>query len=82
MAYVYARRLKSQGGVAGARVSVWKLFPVFILGFIAMAILRSFGDAGSQHGGLAFGLWANADWLRSVALVSDGAGYALAMAMA
>jgi uncharacterized integral membrane protein (TIGR00698 family) len=82
MAYVYARRMTSQGGTAGTRVSVWKLFPIFILGFIAMTIFRSLGDAGFRHGGLAFGLWAKADWSRGIALISDGAGYALAMAMA
>lgn len=82
MAYVYARRMTSQGGTAGARVRVWSLFPIFILGFVAMAIFRSLGDAGFQRGGLAFGLWAKADWSRGIALISDGAGYALAMAMA
>ena len=82
MALVYARRMTSQGGSAGARISAWKLFPVFILGFIAMAILRSFGDAGIQHGGRAVGIWTKADWSRGIALLSDGAGYALAMAMA
>lgn len=82
MAYVYARRLISQGGTAGARVSAWKLFPVFILGFVAMAIFRSLGDAGIQQGGTAIGLWAKADWAHGIALVSDGTGYTLAMAMA
>jgi hypothetical protein len=47
-----------------------------------MTIFRSLGDAGFRHGGLAFGLWAKADWSRGIALISDGAGYALAMAMA
>jgi uncharacterized integral membrane protein (TIGR00698 family) len=82
MAYVYARRVTSQGGTASARVSAWKLFPIFILGFVAMAIFRSLGDAGFQHGGLAIGIWTKTDWLRGIALVSDSAGYALAMAMA
>ncbi len=82
MAYVYARRMTTQGGTAGARVSAWKLFPLFVLGFIAIAVFRSFGDAGVQHGGLALGVWTKADWARGISLVSDGAGYALAMAMA
>jgi len=82
MAYVYARRMASQGASAGARVRGWKLFPIFILGFVAMTLLRSFGDAGLQHGRLALGLWTKADWARGIALISDGAGYALAMAMA
>ena len=82
MAWVYARRLSRQGAAAGARASAWKLFPVFILGFIAMAIFRSVGDAGVQSGAVALGFLSKADWSRSIALLSDAAGYALAMAMA
>ena len=82
MSYVYGRRITSLGGAVDARVSAWKLFPVFILGFIVMAILRSVGDAGVQRGALALGVWSKADWSRSIALVSDTAAYALAMAMA
>ena len=82
MALVYTRRLASQGHATGARVSAWRLFPLFILGFIAMAILRSAGDAGLRHGGLALGYWDQADWSRYMALVSDAGTYLLAMAMA
>ncbi len=82
MAYVYARRLTSQGATTGARVRGWRLFPIFILGFVAMTTFRSLGDAGFQHGRLAFGLWTSVEWSRGIALVSDAAGYALAMAMA
>lgn len=82
MAYIYARRALREGGGAGADVNVWKLFPIFMLGFIAMAILRSIGDAGVQHGGAALGVWVKADWARIIGNASDGASYALAMAMA
>ncbi len=82
MALVYTRRLAAKGGTMGARVSAWRLFPMFILGFIAMAILRSAGDAGLRQGGLALGYWSGADWSRGAALVSDAATYVLAMAMA
>jgi uncharacterized integral membrane protein (TIGR00698 family) len=80
MAWVYARRVSGRNGAA--RVSAWRLFPLFILGFIAMAALRSIGDAGVQHGELALGVWQGADWSRTIAMVSDAAGYSLAMAMA
>ena len=82
MAYLYARRVTQQGGTARARVSAWKLFPVFILGFVAMTIFRSVGDAGIQHGGRAVGMWSPAQWSHGIGLVSDMAGYALAMALA
>lgn len=82
MAFVYARRLADQGRAANSRVSAWKLFPIFILGFIAMAIFRSVGDAGIQHGGLAAGLWSKVQWSHAIGWVSDAATYALAFAMA
>jgi len=80
MAVIYARR---SAGTASARtVNGWKLFPVFILGFIAMAVVRSIGDTGLTGGGLALGLYGKTQWGAAVAWVSDWAGYALAMAMA
>jgi uncharacterized integral membrane protein (TIGR00698 family) len=82
MAVVYARRLAAKGGTAGVKVSAWKLFPLFILGFIAMAILRSAGDAGVRQGGLALGVWSEREWSQAAAMVSDAATYVLAMAMA
>ncbi len=53
LAYLHARRT----GHAGARVKLVKLFPVFVLGFLAMAIVRSIGDANLVSGGLAWGTW-------------------------
>jgi uncharacterized membrane protein YadS len=82
MACVYARRVASQGGNTGPRASAWTLFPVFILGFLAMAAVRSIGDAGLHQGGLALGAWENAGWSQITTLISNAAGYALAMAMA
>jgi uncharacterized integral membrane protein (TIGR00698 family) len=82
MALVYSRRVANEGRGAASGPSGWRLFPLFILGFIATAILRSLGDANIRHGGLALGYWDAADWSRHIALVSDAAGYLLAMAMA
>ena len=80
MAVIYARRTAGEGGPRA--VSARKLFPVFILGFIAMAAVRSAGDAGITQGGMAIGLYSKPQWSAAVASVSDWAGYALAMAMA
>lgn len=82
MACVYARRVASQGGNTGSRASAWTLFPVFILGFLAMAAVRSIGDAGLHQGGLALGAWEKAGWSQTTTLISNAAGYTLAMAMA
>jgi uncharacterized integral membrane protein (TIGR00698 family) len=82
MALVYAHHRAATGAVADEKVSAWKLFPLFILGFVAMAMLRSAGDAGLRHGGLALGAWSAAEWSRGTALLSNTATYVLAMAMA
>jgi len=80
LALLHARR--SGGG--GKRVPLARLFPVFVLGFLAMAILRSWGDAGvGGTGGQAFGLWHAASW-KSLWEGTAGVGtdYALVAAMA
>jgi uncharacterized integral membrane protein (TIGR00698 family) len=81
MAYLYARRQAGREGGA-ARVSARRLFPMFILAFVAMAAIRSVGDAGTRDGGLAFGAWSKAEWSATVAWIGNAAGYVLAMAMA
>jgi uncharacterized integral membrane protein (TIGR00698 family) len=59
LAIVHARRT----GGKGTKVALSKLFPVFVLGFLAMAVLRSIGDAGVRGaGGLALGLFDAPAW--------------------
>lgn len=60
LAYLHVRRT----GHAGGRVRLAKLFPLFVLGFLAMAIARSIGDAKLAAGGLAWGVWDAAAWRR------------------
>ncbi len=60
--------LKSQGawgasgasGAWGARMS--SLVPGFVIGFLAMAVVRSIGDWMLTSGGAAFGVWSAAQW--------------------
>jgi uncharacterized integral membrane protein (TIGR00698 family) len=41
----------------------WKtLIPAFIIGFVAMAVVRTIGDATLQANGAAFGLWDASTW--------------------
>jgi uncharacterized integral membrane protein (TIGR00698 family) len=58
LALLHARRT----GHAGRRVSLARLFPLFVLGFLAMAIVRSVADAGLASGGRALGIWDAPDW--------------------
>lgn len=82
MAFLHVRRVRGQAGNGNRRVSALKLFPLFILGFIAMAALRSLGDAALEQGEPALGLWNVHAWQRGAHIVNDVAVYALAMAMA
>jgi uncharacterized integral membrane protein (TIGR00698 family) len=78
MAYLYRRK----GEAADAeRVSFLQLFPVFILGFIALALVRTIGDA-TLDGGAAYGLWDADAWSGLVKGVKGWAENFLAMAMA
>jgi uncharacterized integral membrane protein (TIGR00698 family) len=60
MAIVYARRTAGEGGAE--EPGIRKLLPMFIVGFLALAVVRSLGDAGLNAGGRAFGLWDAEVW--------------------
>lgn len=79
MAYLYRRKGEASGG---QQVSFLSLFPVFILGFIGMALVRTVGDAMIDGGGAAFGLWDAAGWSALVSVIKTWAENFLAMAMA
>jgi uncharacterized membrane protein YadS len=79
LAWLHVRRT----GHEGRRVRIAKLFPLFVLGFLAMAVVRSLGDAGLTARGFAFGVFDAARWGSVVKAVGEtGATAALATAMA
>jgi len=75
------RQAASPAGEMG--VSVKKLLPVFVVGFVAMAIVRSWGDWTLQNG-LAFGLFDSSSWKALTTQIGDfwGSRYLLGTAMA
>lgn len=79
-ALLHARR--TGGATAGRRPSFRKLLPLFVVGFLAFAVLRSIGDAGLNGGGRAFGLMNPSVWTRVVAGIKEWAGYLLVVALA
>lgn len=86
MTFLYLRRQKTGGeasGREGSKIRIAKLFPLFVLGFVAMAVLRSIGDA-MLPGGAAFGLWDVAAWRRVTTEIGEvwGSRYLLGTAMA
>ena len=83
MAYIYTRRsIKSGASSGGAKINPLKLFPVFIIGFIIMAIIRSIGDTGIEGGGQAFALFSSGTWGNIISYTKEWSGYILATAMA
>jgi uncharacterized membrane protein YadS len=59
-----------------------KLFPRFIIGFLALASLRSLGDTGIDGGGNAFGLWDSSAWTGLHQFVNQWAVHFLVAALA
>lgn len=80
MALYYSRR--SQRLTLGSRPSVLQLFPLFIVGFLLMAAIRSIGDAGVSAGGQAFDLWDKAIWHNIVSTIKVWAETLLVVALA
>jgi uncharacterized integral membrane protein (TIGR00698 family) len=80
LAWIHARRSGTSG--ASRKIDLLRLFPLFVLGFLGMAVLRSVGDAGARHGA-AFGVWDAAAWSGVTRLIGEKlAYYALGTAMA
>lgn len=47
------------------------LVPTFVIGFVAMAVVRTIGDATLRSGGAAFGVWDSAAWTALINHVGD-----------
>lgn len=79
MALYYARK---STGAGQKKVSFAKLFPMFILGFLAFAVLRSVGDAGVEANGFAFGLWSGETWTAIYSFIQHWAVNLMVIALA
>jgi uncharacterized integral membrane protein (TIGR00698 family) len=75
LSYLYIRRNQRN---SGKKVSALSLFPIFILGFIAMAVVRSLGD----YIVLSKSVWNIEGWNHLCSIVKQWSGYFLAVAMA
>jgi len=79
LAFLHARRT----GRAAGRVDTRNLFPLFVVGFLGMAIARSIGDAALLSGGRAWGICDAAGWKNAVKTLGETWGAAaLGIAMA
>ena len=57
--HVRSQRAIGSGGIGAVSTT---LVPGFVIGFLAMAIVRSFGDWTLTSNGAAFGVWSAAQW--------------------
>lgn len=81
MAYLHNRTQLSQAK-GTQRVSILKLFPLFVLGFLIVAVLRSIGDATAISGAGAFGILSPDAWETLTLNVRNWAGNFLVLALA
>ena len=80
MAYLHNRSLGQEE--TGKRVRILKLFPLFVVGFMAMAALRSLGDVGIRSGIGAFGIFGDSTWTQVISILNTWAGRLLVVALA
>jgi uncharacterized integral membrane protein (TIGR00698 family) len=80
MAFYYARKTNDEQ--SAKRTNILKLLPLFVVGFLIMAAIRSIGDAGINAGGQAFGLWDADEWEAIHGFVKTWAGNFLVVALA
>ena len=63
------------------KVSVKKLIPVFVIGFLLISVLRSVGDAGVNTDNLAFGLIGEDSWGDIIKIVKNFANILFVVAL-
>jgi len=83
MAFVYIRRMAVPGVAREQKnLGLKRFIPLFVVGFVIMAAVRSIGDASVGGSGLAWGVWDAGAWTGLIENVKIWAGYILAAAMA
>lgn len=71
LTWLHFRRSHEVSRTGKANVSIKTLVPAFIIGFVAMAVVRTLGDATLQSQGAAFGLFDAATWSRLTNQIGD-----------
>lgn len=69
--WMHARAQRAAGG-ATKKLSFAKLFPMFVLGFVALSFVRSAGDFTLAQSGAAYGLIDAASWSHLVKSIGEG----------
>ncbi|MGO4887450.1 YeiH family protein [Anaerobacillus sp. MEB173] len=84
LSFYYLNKVRDRNnGEPVARTKWYKLIPLFVIGFMAMAIVRTIGDAGITSNGAAFGMLNAEQWKSTwTSLNNFGSHYMLGIAMA
>lgn len=80
MAFIYFKNHSGSQNIND--FSIFKIFPIFILGFVAMSIIRTIGDITLESSGYGFYFLEASKWLAVVAFVKQIAVFSLGVAMA
>lgn len=80
LSYIYYKNNKSQQSATKFRLM--QAFPLFILGFIFFAFLRTIGDFSLLANGTSFGIWTEPSWKLIVKNIKHLAEILLTIAMA
>lgn len=82
MSFYYRRKSCDQGRSTDKDINPFSLFPLFVLGFFSLAVIRSIGDAGINAGGRALGMWDSQAWGMIHCSIQTWAGRLLVVALA
>jgi uncharacterized integral membrane protein (TIGR00698 family) len=82
MAFSHSRRRQDRAVSGDARTRFLGLLPLFVVGFLLVAALRSAGDAGINARGMAFGLWDSSTWQGMHNMVKNVAENLMVVALA
>ena len=80
ISYLYIIRQKQSENKV--KPSIASMFPIFILGFILMGLIRTLGDYGIENFETAFGVLQMEQWEKFIHVIRTSAEYFLAIAMA
>src|SRR5690625_2360356 len=84
VSYLYYKNANQETGNEKKELPKWYTFiPLFVIGFLLLAFLRTIGDATVENSGNAFGLFQSSTWEGIYSSVSSfGTTYLLGIAMA
>ncbi|MEW6622857.1 MAG: putative sulfate exporter family transporter [Bacillota bacterium] len=83
MSYYYVNIVADRKAQKFEKRKWYSLIPLFVLGFMAMAVVRTLGDAGITSSGMAFGLLEDVQWKAVWTTINNaGSKYMLGIAMA